>query len=532
MKRDRMVSAAVDSKLRAIGRLAGRGPTMIPVLRRREVRGVPSQAVRRARMGVTLTFAFAGFLVGVFTARLPALVDKLTISTVQLGTVLFVWGLGGVVTMQVLRYLMARAGSATVLRIAAPVNAVSLTLVASASTYGLLLAAVALFGVAFGAVEVAAKAQASEVERSYGRPVMGGMHAGWPIGAGVGGLSAALCALLGVSHSWCLGGAAAVALPLTVVLGRTVLTMPQAGAGARGQPKAGVRPRARVRPVVYLFGLIAFAALLAEGAVTDWSGVLLHGSLGNSQAVAALAYPMFQGGMLTGRLGSDRMHAWLGARRLVMVAGLATAGGLLLATAVPQPLVVLAGVYAAGVGISPLLPLTVSLAGASDPRRSDAAIAQLSVIGYGGLLAGPAMIGGLADMMSLRVALAAVAVLLASITITAAKFLPTENPDAANHAYRNNLASPPHSEDKVGFASQNATTGRLTYRLALRRARVSTNDTCPLTATHTGPPMARPASGATHQRLVPCRQQLRLSVVVVDFTGHTRWAHGGSAGHV
>src|ERR687892_443544 len=99
MKRHRIVSAAVDSKRTAIGRLAVRSHTMTQA---------PSQPVRRARVGVTLTFAFAGFLVGVFTARIPALVDKLTISTVQLGTMLFVWGLGGVVTMQVLRYVMAR----------------------------------------------------------------------------------------------------------------------------------------------------------------------------------------------------------------------------------------------------------------------------------------------------------------------------------------------------------------------------------------------------------------------------------------
>jgi fucose permease len=439
MKRCRIVSTAGDPERMTIGRLATHGLTMTLALRRREVRRAPSRPVRRARMGVTLTFALAGFLVGVFTARIPALVDKLTISNVQLGTLLFVWGLGGVVTMQVLRYVMARAGSARVLRIAAPMYAVSLALVASASTYGLLLASMAAFGVTFGAVEVAAKVQGSEVERLYGRPVMGGMHAGWPVGAGLGGLSAALCAMLGVSHSWCLGAAAVIALPLTFMLGGALLTGPQAGVGAP------VRLRAKVRPVVYLFGLIAFAALMLEGAITDWSGVLLHGSLGTSHAVAAMAYPLFQGGMLTGRLGSDRMHARLGARGMVMVAGLVTAAGLLVATAVPQPLVVLAGVFAAGIGISPLLPITVTLAGACDPGRSDAAIAQLSVIGYGGLLAGPAMIGGLADVVGLRVALAAVAVLLAALIIMAARFLPARGTDAANQAVVGDMSPAPRS---------------------------------------------------------------------------------------
>jgi len=266
------------------------------------------------------------------------------------------------------------------------------------------------------------------VERRYGRPVMNGMHAGWPVGAGVGGLAAALCAHLGVSYTWCLGGAALAALPLAFGLGGSLLTVEPVAVGAR------VGRRARVAPVVYLFGLLACAALVLEGAVTDWSGVLLHGTVGSSHAVAALAYPVFQAGMLTGRLGSDRLRVALGTRRLVMAAGLATAVGLLVATAVPRSLAVLVGVYVAGVGISPLLPLTVSMAGAGDRERGDAAIAQLSVIGYGGLLAGPAVIAALADAAGLRVALASVALLSASTIIAAARFLPTAKPASPKRA--------------------------------------------------------------------------------------------------
>jgi MFS family permease len=372
-------------------------------------------------VGVTLTFALAGGLLGVFTARIPALVDKLMMSPSQLGTALCVWGAGAIVTMQALRFVMARVGSASVLRVAAPLYALSVVLVAFAPTYGLLLFEVAMFGMAFSAVEAAALAQGSTVEREYGRPLMNGMHAGWPIGAGVGGLSAAVCAQLGVSYAWSLAGAAAIAMPLAITLGVIALDTRQVVAGGR------VRIRGQVRPVVYLFGLLAFAGFVLEGAVADWSGVLLHDNLGSSQAVAALAYPMFQGGMLTGRLGADRTRVRLGARVLVTSAGLATTACLLVATAVPQPLVVLLGVYGAGVAISPLLPLAVSLTGATDdPGHCDAAVAQLGVIGYAGMLAGPGIIGALADLVTLPTALGAVAVLLGSMIVAAGQLLRRE----------------------------------------------------------------------------------------------------------
>lgn len=396
--------------------------------------------MRHARTGVTVTFAVAGALVGVFTARIPALVDTLSMTTMQLGVLLVVWGLGAVVTMQVLRPVMARVGSACVLRVAAPLYAVSVALVACAPTFGLVMLEVAMFGVAFGAVEVSAKAQGSAVERAYGRPLLSGMHAGWPVGAGVGGLSAALCAHLGVSYATCLGGAAVLALPLTVALGRTLLDAPPAA------PSVQPRTRGRVRPVVYLFGLVAFAALVLEGAVTDWTGVLLHDGLGSSQAVAALAYPVFQAGMLTGRLAADRARSRVGDRNLVIGAGLATTAGFLAATASPQPLVVLAGVYGVGVAISPLLPLAVSLAGATDRQHSEAAIAQLSVIGYAGLLAGPAMIGALADLVVLRVALAVVAVLLGSVIVMAGQLLPEPDTRVMESPRSGSMTDPPHLE--------------------------------------------------------------------------------------
>lgn len=365
-----------------------------------------------------MTFALTGALVGVFTGRIPALIDRMAISTAELGPVLFAWGLGAVLTMQALRPVMARAGSASVLRAATPLSAVSVALVAWAPTYLSLLLAVTVFGGAYGAVEIGAKAQGSAVERAYGRPLMGGMNAGWPVGAGVGGLSAAACAHLGVSYSWSLAGVALIALPLAIALGRMSIDRPP-GAAVTFSP---VRPR--IRPIVYLCGLLAFAALVLEGAITDWSGVLLHYDLGSSQQVAALSYPLFQAGVLTGLLVVDPLRARLGDRTVIAGAGLATATALLAAATQARPGLVLAGAYAVGVSISPLLPLAFSLAGAGDRGVDDAAIAQVGAVGHAGLLVGPPMVGALAHATTLSTALAALGVVLGSIVLSAGLMLP------------------------------------------------------------------------------------------------------------
>jgi fucose permease len=302
----------------------------------------------------------------------------------------------------------------------------------------MLLAAVAVFGMGLGAVDVAANSQGSAAEREYGRPLVAGIHAGWPVGAGAGGLLAAFCAHRGVSYTQTLVGAAVLALPVALALGRTLLNTRQAV-----HPRLYGRSRQRIRPVVYTLGVIAFAALAIEVAVTDWSGVLLHDGLGTSQAVAALAYPIFQGGILTGRVAADRLRARLGARTTLVCAGAATAG-LLGVTTAPQPLVALVGTYCVGIAISPVLPLAFSLAGGSGSHSGDAAIAQLGVIAYAGVLASPAMIGALAGAATLRLALIVVAIVLGAAIVVAGLLLPPEvsTPTVKPHPARAPIGMP------------------------------------------------------------------------------------------
>jgi MFS family permease len=62
------------------------------------------------------------------------------------------------------------------------------------------------------------------------------------------------------------------------------------------------------------------------------------------------------------------------------------------------------GLLAAGLGIAVLFPLTLRAA-AAQPGSSGPAIAAVSSVGYIGFVVGPPLIGGLAELVSLRAAL-------------------------------------------------------------------------------------------------------------------------------
>src|SRR5438094_254820 len=103
-----------------------------------------SRVLVRARLGTVLTFALAGMLCGVWVSRTPALADKFGMREGDVGVAILVWGIGAIIAMQGLRGVMARVGGTAVLKVAAPLTAVSLALVGLAPTRALLFVAVAL----------------------------------------------------------------------------------------------------------------------------------------------------------------------------------------------------------------------------------------------------------------------------------------------------------------------------------------------------------------------------------------------------
>lgn len=374
------------------------------------------RTLSRARFGTVLAFALTGLLCGIWVSRTPALAAEFSLNEGSIGVVVLLWGIGAIVAMQGLKGVLVRLGSRAMLRVAAPMTALSLALIAFAPSYPVLLAAVAFFGMAFGLTDVSMNAQASAVERAYDRPIMNGMHAGWCAGAITGGMLGALTASLGLSFGETFVGGALLGLPVALFVGRLYIPDAASSATAGG-------PRSRLPLVVYLIGGLAFAAFMMEGSIADWSGIFLNRELGAPQAVAALGYPMFEAAMLTGRLVGDRLRTRIGTRKLVTYAGLATGASVTVVVLAPATPVALVGFVLTGLTVCTVVPITISLAGSLAPGRSSAAVAQVGAMGYGGLLLGPVVIGFISDAASLRAGLST-AIVLALLIAAGARFVP------------------------------------------------------------------------------------------------------------
>jgi fucose permease len=363
--------------------------------------------LRRARVAVLVYFALLGLATGVWLARIPAIKQGLQLTDGILGVALLASPAGLVVVVLVVSRIVHRVGSRRPTAIAGVCVAVLPVAFGLAPSVAVLMAALFAFGLAAGMLDVSMNSQAVLVERAAGRPLMTSFHACYSFGGLAGALLGGLFATIGVSPavSFTIVG---VPLACAAALAGRWLAADPAGNGPAAPAAATPARRGLVRswtPALLLMAGLAACSLLGEGSAEGWSAVYLRDNLGSSAGVAALGYAGFSVAMAVGRLSGDRLNARVGAAVLMRCCGLLAAAGLALVLLSHGPVVAIAGFTAFGAGLSCTFPLLVSAAGNAEPDRPASGIARVAGAGYGGLLAGPPLIGGLATAVGLRWAL-------------------------------------------------------------------------------------------------------------------------------
>ncbi len=114
--------------------------------------------------------------------------------------------------------------------------------------------------------------------------------------------------------------------------------------------------------------------------------------------------------MAVGRLGAAFVIARFGNRWALRATGLLAAGRMTLALVTREPPLVIAGFLVVGLALSAVVPIVFSVAGHLAPEMAGAAISVVTTLGYGGFLLGPVIVGGLAEVLGLRIALGIIAV--------------------------------------------------------------------------------------------------------------------------
>jgi MFS family permease len=351
-------------------------------------------------------FGTFGLFAGTFAVLLADPSRALDLSPGPLGFALFAGAAASILAMASLGWTADRLGRRVFLMISGGVMGAGIAALAFAGGYAGLLAALVVLHAASGLYDVGINAAAVDLERATGRRFMGVLHAALSAGGVVGALSSGALLSAGVDYRHVYLG---VLLPLGVVI-LAVATTRFLPPGESPEEVGKTESRELYRSVpLLLITVIATLALLSEEEMEHWSSVYLRRTLGLSALLGGSGVAVFYGAMAVGSLGAALVIARFGNRRTLRAAGLLVAGGMTLALATREPLIVIAGFLVVGLALSAVVPIAFSAAGHLAPERAGAAISVLTTLGYGGFLLGPVIVGGLAEVLGLRIALGIIA---------------------------------------------------------------------------------------------------------------------------
>jgi hypothetical protein len=256
-----------------------------------------------------------------------------------------------------------------------------------------------------GAMDVAMNANASDVERRWGRPIMSSFHAAFSLGGAAGALLGGWLGDRGTGL-----GLLGPALLSSLLAAVAVPFLAREGGGFGGAGFAA--PSRRLLPLAAL----AFVLMAAEGSVGDWSGTYLA-RFGVDPGLTTAAYAAFSLLMITGRVLGDGIVGAAGPRATVGFGALICAAGLAISAAWPGLTGGVIGFGLVGAGLANVVPILFSVAGRTGSSAA-VGVASAATSGYAGLLIGPVVIGAVASAVGLRSAI----VMLAGVALLAAVF--------------------------------------------------------------------------------------------------------------
>jgi MFS family permease len=365
----------------------------------------------QARIAITTAFIINGTVIGALYARIPDIKDQLDISNSALGIALLCLPLGLLFGLGFSGKQSAKRGSAPVTYYSTYALAIALLIVGPVINYYTFCLTFVLFGACLATQDVAMNSHAIVLEHEADKRYMSTFHATFSMGALAGGLLGGFFAQQKTTIMW-----QSAFIAMLIFLANFFVRNMFLSADL---DKHAVEGKKRIkRPKIFIIvGLLGTCAAIGEGSAGDWGAILARDTFDATPFISTLPYICFSAAMVIGRLFGDRLATKYGPMNLIIgggtIAGVGLGGGLLVGGIGG----VVFGWFAAGIGLSIVVPMLFTQAGEIAKTRFEGqfapseGVAIVSGIAYFGFLVGPPILGFLGDAIGLRWALMVPAIL-------------------------------------------------------------------------------------------------------------------------
>jgi MFS family permease len=376
---------------------------------------------RRSQLAVASLFCFLGLQYATWAVRLPAIKTRLDLTAGQVGILLLACGVGAAVSFPLVARLMRQLGSRRLAGLSALGLVVILLALSVVPSYTAALVILFCDGVAVACLNVAMNAQGAALEEKYQTATMAKLHATFSGGT--------LCAALLASGVDIVSRALPVHFTVAAVI-LLLLVGSSWSALLADDPAPPERDRHRKWAIptyatVWLSLAMVFGTI-TEAAMNDWSALYLEDVAHAASRVTPMGIAVVSTMMVLARLFADHWRVRLGDKTVVSAGATLAGVGLALALVLGGVMPALIGFACVGLGMAAVTPCIYVAAA----REGSTALTVVAAMGTTGLLAGPPIIGFIAEASSLAWGMDAVAVsaLLVSLCVAQVRWPHTVGP--------------------------------------------------------------------------------------------------------
>jgi len=353
----------------------------------------------RIRLAIFSLYFCSGICFSSWASRIPDIKNTLGLNDAAWGTILLMIPVGQVCGMAISGLIISKVGSRKILPLALIGYVAALLFIGLSATGYSLIMSLILFGFFGNFCNISVNTQAISVEAVYDKPIMASFHGGWSL-AGLTGASIGLLMTSIHLHPIYHFSIVGVIVIATMMINRPYL---QSDIKKEKDP-ADVAAGRRRKPETFLFllGAVAFCGMVAEGSMSDWSGLYLKDVVGIPKHLAPIGLAAYMTTMASGRFVIDKATQRWGRQRIVQAGGMLIAAGLFTAVAFPHFITVLIAFMIIGLGTAGIVPTIYSTAGQKTKIPASLALTIVSSVSFLGFLLGPPVIGYIASATNLR----------------------------------------------------------------------------------------------------------------------------------
>ncbi|MFZ4816855.1 MAG: MFS transporter [Phototrophicaceae bacterium] len=375
----------------------------------------------RSRAAIAGLFFVNGMMFALWASRIPQVQLRLALNDQALGIILLGISAGVLTALPLASGFIGRFSSRRVAMLTALLYPAMLLIVPFTQTAFALWIALFGFGMVMSTMDVAMNAQGSGLERQSGRQIMSSFHGMWSIGFLSGGFlgSRMIAWDFSLLQSILVGAVIAWIIVIPSLLALIAVDGEQDQAN-RSAPFS-LPPRG-----IWMLGVVAFCSAVGEGAMADWTGVYMRDIVQAPPAQWSYGLIAYSALMSIGRFLGDWVASRLGAVNVVRAGGVLASAGLLLAIVLPTLVPVLIGFALVGIGVATVIPLAFSAAGNRPGVNPSQGIAGVATLAYSAFLAGPPLLGFVAEAITLRGAFGLVLVLMLAMIAFAGALAPQQ----------------------------------------------------------------------------------------------------------